>query len=118
MRPSQDFNLAFARLRKTINRLDISGLLITSSQLPGETERCLGIPSWNDPLYGQRTTPPPSRFWMWFGSSGDLSVAICPHPTTQGVSQESVEEYAGVMQEWVHGILRVRKSKQVGRGNV
>lgn len=105
LRQPHEMAFAYKRLQKTLDRLNISGLLVASSKLADETRHRLSLPEWQKISAG--------RFWVSFASSGSLSVAVCPHPTSRQ-SRQDVEGVGYEMRNWVSEILEEKKKRQVG----
>ena len=105
LRPDK-MEFAYTRLKKTLTRLNISGLLITSSRLVNVTHDRLALPEWRMVRSG--------RYWMGFASSGELRVAVCPHPTSPQ-SREGVEKLGDDMRQWIDEILKEQKKRLAER---
>ena len=105
LRRPHEMESAYKRLQKTLDRLNISGLLIASSKLADETRRRLSLPEWRIISAG--------RFWVGFASSGSLRVAVCPHPTSPQ-SRQDLECVEYEMQNWVSKVLEEERKRQAG----
>jgi hypothetical protein len=104
LRPPDEMAFAFARLRTSILRLNISGLIVASSQLVDCTRTNLSLPEWQIVHSG--------RFWMGFSSSDSLHVAVCPHPTSRQF-QKDVKGLKHEMQRWIDTVLKEHRRKRL-----
>jgi hypothetical protein len=105
-RRQEERDFAYARLKEILTTLNISGLLVASSQLFDETRRSFSLPEWRLVQSG--------RYWMGFSSSGGLRVAVCPHPTSRQ-SQKDVEQLGDTMRKWVAEILEEQKKRKAAQ---
>ena len=103
LRQPDEMDFAYTRVKKTLTRLNISGLLVASSQLVDETRRRLSLPEWRMVRSG--------RYWMGFASSGELRVVVCPHPTSHQF-REDVKVLGYEMQKWIAEIIEEQKKRQ------
>jgi len=106
LRPPDDMKLAYERLQKNLMRPDInaSGLLVTSAQLLDETQRRLSLSETREAKGGS--------FWVLFGRSGTLRVAVCPHPSSGHQKRQDVEAVGADMRKWIAAVLQEQKIKQ------
>ncbi len=103
LRPPDDMNLAYSRLKTSISRLNISGLLVASAKLVDETRNQFSLPKWK--------MIPSGKFWMGFASTANLHVVVCPHPTSPQ-SLADVEPLASEMRAWISMVLDEQRGKR------
>lgn len=103
-RTPQKVKQAFARVRLTVERLNISGLLLTGVALADAAREELGLADWRTLYTG--------RFSLRRASSVALRVAVCPHPR----NPQSCENVRGVekeMREWISFVMQEYRTRQM-----
>lgn len=68
LRQSDEMDFAYTRLKKTLTRINTSGLLVASSQLVDETRHRLSLPEWRMVQSG--------RYWMGFKEREKVSGTV------------------------------------------
>jgi hypothetical protein len=93
-------------LFEIIATYNISGLLLTSTQMSDVAESKLGTEAWTDRMSG--------RFTFRQALSGSLRVAVCTHPRFP-VSQADVTGAKDNIRSWIEAVMRDYRRKQAER---
>jgi hypothetical protein len=109
LRSPLEMESAFKRLMMIVERLNISGLLIASEKLFIFAQQAFGLPATGAKPFG--------KFWMYFGATASLDIALCPHPTSHQTTQ-NVTSAGAEMREWISRVLEKQTKKRLALGGV
>ena len=99
MPTADEIEFAFKRLSETIDKLNIYGLLLASTQMARYQRR---TEDWGVYKYG--------RFTFRQAISGFLRVAVCPHPRFT-VSQTDVSGAGNTVRAWIEAVMENYRRK-------